>query len=107
MGRKQTASSRPELYILEKSDLSVKKEIDLNLSPADASVADIVVVSRFIFLGTGDSNAEFQVWNSDDLTSRWSDFDFPQAITGLEFLDDKIYAAVKSNDALHIIYDEP
>ena len=107
VGRKQTASSRPELYILEKSDLSVKKEIDLNLSPADASVADIVVVSRFIFLGTGDSNAEFQVWNSDDLTSRWSDFDFPQAITGLEFLDDKIYAAVKSNDALHIIYDEP
>ncbi|MEK7564054.1 MAG: hypothetical protein AAB510_00595 [Patescibacteria group bacterium] len=107
LGRKQTASGRPELYILKKSDLSIISGKDLNLNPSNALVAGISLASNFIFLGTSDSGAEFQVWNSNNLNTIWSDFNFPQAIAGIEFLDDKIYLAVKSNNALHVIYDQP
>ena len=107
LGRAQTAASRPELYILDRDDLSIIAEKDLNLNPSAALVEDIATVSNFIFLGTSDSGSEFQVWNSNNLTSIWSFFNFPQSIAGIEFMDDKIYAAVKSNSALHVIYDAP
>jgi Tfp pilus assembly protein PilV len=104
-GRAQTSTSRPELYVLNKADLSILASTDLGLSPAAAEVMDITAVSNFIFLGTSDSNAEFQVWKQNDLSSRWSFFNFPQAVTGIEFFEDKIYSSVDSNSALRVIYD--
>ena len=107
LGRARTASGRPELFILKTSDLSISASTNLGLNPSSATVQDIDAVSNFIFLGTSDSNAEFQVWNKNDLNSRVSYFNFPQAITGLEYMDNKIYVSVDSNNALHIIYDAP
>ncbi len=106
LGRKKTASSRPELYILNKNNFSVISSKNINLSPS-AAILDIAVISKFVFLGTSDTNKEFQVWKSDNLSTVWSTFNFPQAITGIEYFENKIYASVKSNNALHIIYDAP
>ena len=107
LGRAQTAAGRPELYILKTNDLSAIGSVDLGLSPSSATVEDIYAVSNFIFIGTSDSNTEFQVWNKSDLSAKWSYLNFPQSITGIEYIDDKIYASVDSNNALHIIYDAP
>ena len=108
LGRERSTSN-PDIYILDvstPSNPSVINSKNLNLNPSTASVIDIVVNNNFMFLGTSDSNREFQVWKLTNLSNVWSYFNFPQAAVGLDFLDEKIYAAVKSNDALHIIYDQ-
>ncbi|MBI4086217.1 MAG: hypothetical protein HY433_03200 [Candidatus Liptonbacteria bacterium] len=68
-------------------------------------VRDIVTVNPYAFLGTEDSNKEFQVWNvSNPVTpTLWSSFNFPQVATGVDYEDNIVYVSVRSNDALRII----
>lgn len=107
LGRARATGTNSDLFVLKTSDFAINGKVKLDMTPSGAAVEDITAVGSFIFLGTSDSNSEFQVWKVNDLSSLWSDFNFPQAITGIEFLDDKVYASVDSNDALHIIYDAP
>ena len=70
-----------------------------------ADLNDLRVRDTLAFLGTSDSNKEFQVWdisNPAQLTLL-SSFNFPQVATGVDYEDNLIYVSVRSNDALRII----
>jgi len=106
------SNSEPDLYIIDVTNPLAPLElggVNLNMGPSSAAVIDIIVLGDLAFLGTSDSNEEFQVWNisnPDDIVN-CSKFNFPEEIAGLDFLNDKVYAAVRSNDALHVISDQP
>ena len=79
----------------------------------------IVVSGKFAFLGTNDSNAEFQVFRIDNPADikncgepgypggfvGCGKYDFPAKISDLEFYDNLIYASIESNATFRIIYD--
>ncbi len=71
----------------------------------NVSVNAITVRDSLAFLGTSDSNREFQVWNIASSTNPtlWSSFNFPQVASGIDFENNLVYVAVRSNDALRII----
>lgn len=74
--------------------------IDLGVDLNDLRARDYLA-----FLGTSDSNKEFQVWNIEnpENISLISSFNFPQVATGIDYEDNIVYTAVRSNDALRII----
>ena len=109
LGRRHGASGRPDFYILNVQNpaaITVRGAINLGMSPSIARVFGIRVSGRFAFLATGDSNEEFQVYDISNPASivHISTFDFPQAATAIDYEDNLIYSAVRSNDALRIIY---
>ncbi|MBI2013730.1 MAG: hypothetical protein HYS87_02810 [Candidatus Colwellbacteria bacterium] len=61
------------------------------------------------FIGTTNSNTEFQVWRTDDPDDiqLWSSFNFPQSIMDIDYENNLVYTAVRSNDALRIITSSP
>ncbi len=69
------------------------------------NVNDIRVNGNLAFLATADSNAEFQTWDiaNPASTSLWSSFNFPQVGSGVDYENNLVYVAVRSNDALRII----
>ncbi|MBI5220619.1 MAG: hypothetical protein HY978_02140 [Candidatus Liptonbacteria bacterium] len=79
--------------------------VDLGSQDIAADVNGLVVRDYLAFLGTSDTNEEFQVWNISDPAdiSLWSSFNFPQVVTDLDYEDNLVYAAVRSNDGLRII----
>ncbi len=74
-----------------------------------ADINDMRARDDLAFIGTSDSNAEFQVWNitNPGNISFWSSFNFPQVASGIDFEDNLVYVAVRSNDALRIITSGP
>ncbi|MDP3697534.1 MAG: hypothetical protein Q8R55_05985 [Candidatus Taylorbacteria bacterium] len=121
-------STNPNFYILNVTNPSAiialgSKRITRNPSQV-LDVLAINVVSKFAFLGTSDSNAEFQAFRIDDpLDIRNCDespppgytfppegcgkYDFPAKITDLEYHDNLIYASIESNATFRIIFDDP
>ncbi len=92
-----------ELHILDISSSTTPQ----NLGSKDiaASVNGLVIRDGLAFLGTSDSNKEFQVWdvsNPQDIEF-WSSFNFPQVATGVDYEDNLVYVSVRSNDALRIV----
>lgn len=71
----------------------------------DDDVNGIVVRDYLAFLGTSTSNQELQILNISNPAniSLWSSLNFPQIITSIDYEDNLVYAAVRSNDALRII----
>ncbi|KKU91286.1 MAG: LVIVD repeat protein [Candidatus Jorgensenbacteria bacterium GW2011_GWA1_48_11] len=69
------------------------------------SVNGIVTRDYLAFLATSDSNSEFQIWNiaSSTAPALWSEFNFPQVATSIDYEDNVVYVSVRSNDALRII----
>lgn len=93
--------------ILDASSFSAISQLSaINLS---ADLNDSVVRDDLAFLATSDSNKEFQIWNVTNSASPefWSSFNFPQVATGIDFEDNLVYVAVRSNDALRIITSSP
>ena len=89
--------------ILDMANLSSISQLSaINLS---ADLNDLAVRDDLAFLGTSDANKEFQVWSIASSTEPelWSSFNFPQVATGIDFEDNIVYVAVRSNDALRII----
>lgn len=70
-----------------------------------ADINGIVVRDELAFMGTNDANNELKIWNISDPSNiiLWSSLNFPQIITSLDYEDNRIYAAVRSNDGLRII----
>ncbi|OGY99487.1 MAG: hypothetical protein A2945_01355 [Candidatus Liptonbacteria bacterium RIFCSPLOWO2_01_FULL_52_25] len=70
-----------------------------------ADVNDLTVRDTLAFLATSDSNKEFQVWNISNPASpsEIASFNFPQVGTAIDYEDNLVYVAVRSNDALRII----
>lgn len=109
LGRK-TSGADHDLYVLNISDLNNIISLgsqDLGFNPSSA-VEAIVVIGNLAFLGTSDVNEEFQVWNIGEPTNifRCSFFNFPATIAGLDFDGNLVFAGVRSNDALHVIFDD-
>lgn len=106
-----------DFYIINVAESDNPIEIsgtDIGMDPNMAKVESLVVLDGLAFLGTSDSNQEFQVWDVSipESPQWWSEDDFPQAVTGIDFYPDPIhgdmvYAAVRSNKALRIIFDDP
>ena len=72
---------------------------------AGGNVNDLYARESLAFLGTSDSNKEFQIVNISDLDNAvfYSSYNFPQVATGVDYRDNTIYVSVRSNDALRII----
>ncbi|MBI2035316.1 MAG: hypothetical protein HYT12_01385 [Candidatus Liptonbacteria bacterium] len=71
----------------------------------DTDVNDFRVRDDLAFLGTSSANEEFQIYDISDpinITFR-SSFNFPQIARGVDYEDNLVYVAVRSNDALRII----
>ncbi|MFH0890961.1 MAG: hypothetical protein V1856_02935 [Candidatus Liptonbacteria bacterium] len=68
-------------------------------------INDLRTRDGLVFLGTSDSNQEFQVWDASDPQNieLWSFFNFPQVATAVDYENNLVYVAVRSNDALRII----
>lgn len=96
-----------ELHVVDVKNSSTPQ----NLGSKDiaSDVNDLKVRDSLAFLGTADANKEFQVWNISDPANItfWSSFNFPQLITGIDYEDNLVYVAVRSNDALRIITSSP
>lgn len=113
LGRAKGLGSEHDFFVLDISNLSSifpLGSVLLNLNPSTAQVSEILVSDKTAFLGTSDSNEELQIWNIADpanivLNCSPCKFNFSAESTGLDFLDNFVYSSVKSNDALHIIYD--
>lgn len=92
-----------ELVVLDITDPSPIE--NLGDKEIDASINALVIRDYLAFLGTNESNNEFQVWNIEDplAMSLWSSFNFPQVVTGMDYEDNLVYVSVRSNDALRII----
>jgi len=92
-----------ELHIIDVSSSTSPQ----NLGSQDLAVDfnDLRVRDHLAFLGTSDPNKEFQVWNISNPASPSfvSSFNFPQVATGIDYEDNLVYVAVRSNDALRII----
>ena len=68
-------------------------------------VTGLVVRDYLVFMTTSASNEEFQVWNISDPANAFkvSGFNFPQVANGIDYEDNLVYVAVRSNDGLRII----
>jgi len=74
-----------------------------------AKTRDIVVAGSYAFLATENSNKEFQTWNISNLSNinLIASFNFPQVASGIDYEDNFVYVAVRSNDSLRIITSSP
>jgi hypothetical protein len=73
-------------------------------------VRDVVcVIGDLAFIGTENSNKEFQILDISDLDAitEYSFLNFPQVATGADFANNMVFIAVRSNDALRIITSSP
>ncbi|MEK7576336.1 MAG: hypothetical protein AAB482_01440, partial [Patescibacteria group bacterium] len=96
-----------EFHIIDVSSSSSPQ----NLGSVDLAVDlnDLRTRDSLAFFGTSDSNNEFQVWNISNPSnlSLVSSFNFPQVASGIDYEDNLVYVAVRSNDALRIITSTP
>lgn len=103
--------SEPRIYVGGKTKFYVSDAsnpsniITMGSSTIGNKTRDVAFASPYAFLGTEDSNKEFQVWNVSNPNSIafWSSFNFPQVATGVDYEDNLVYVSVRSNDALRII----
>ena len=70
-----------------------------------ADVNDIVSVGKYAFLATSNSNSELYVLDVSNPSSivQVGAFNYPQDGVGIDYEDNFVYAAVRSNDVLRII----
>lgn len=113
LGRARGTSSEHDFFVLDVSNPTVSipslGSVWLDMNPSGAKVEAIVIIGNLAFIGTSDSGEEFQVWNIANPASilNCSKYNFPEAATGLDFVDNLVYSSVKSNNALRIIFDNP
>ena len=114
LGREYLASSNPQFYTLDASDLFNIDEFDsLNVGLTNnTAIVGIAVSGKFAFLATTRQTAGFQVWNIEDLTnikptSACNIYNYSEKATGIDYLDNRVYISNESNDALRIIWDHP
>lgn len=72
---------------------------------AGNAVNNIVAKDYLAFIGSSNSNREFQVINisNPNNPTLWSYFNFSQVATGIDYENNLVYVSVRSNDALRII----
>lgn len=95
--------SNDDFYILDISNIgSIASLGSKNLA---TDLNDFRVRDSLGFFGASDSNKEFQVWNVGTPSNIvfWSSFNFPQVANAIDYEDNIVYVAVRSNDALRII----
>jgi hypothetical protein len=101
LGSEQGA--KDEVFILNvASTTSIQK---LGSFGVTGDVNDIRVSGNLAFLATSDTNAEFQVWDISNPASPAliANFNFPNIADGIDYENNLVYVAVRSNDALRII----
>lgn len=99
----RAAGSSDELRVVSISTPSSPQSLGTKNIGDD--VNGVAVRDVLAFVGTSDSNEEFQVWNiSNPLNmAKVSSFNFPQIASGIDYEDNLVYVSVRSNDALRII----
>lgn len=92
-----------KLFILNVSNASSVSS--LGSANIGSSVNGLEVHGNLAFLATSDSNEEFQVWDISNPASpnKISSFNFPQVAEAVDYENNYVYVAVRSNDALRII----
>ncbi len=96
-----------EFYLINTTDPATM--VNLGSISAGNVINDIVARDTLAFLATSNSNREFQVIDITNTSNPelWSFFNFPQVATGIDYEDNLVYVAVRSNDALRIITSSP
>ncbi|KKU99014.1 MAG: hypothetical protein UY32_C0008G0005 [Candidatus Jorgensenbacteria bacterium GW2011_GWC1_48_8] len=96
-----------DIYIVEASNPS--DIITLGTLSIGDVVNDIASRGNLAFIASSNSNREFQVVSIASSTNPtlWSSFNFPQVATGIDYENNLVYVAVRSNDALRIITSPP
>ena len=112
LGRKKGNAANPELYILNTTTATSVISLGsktINLNGANSAIVGIIVSGPLAFLATTDPNAGFQVWNISDpgSISNWSTFNYSEVAADMDFENNLIYIANRSNDALRIIKSKP
>lgn len=81
----------------------------LGIFDPGGAVNDIATRDYLAFIGTSNSNREFQVVDISSSTAPvlHSYFNFSQVATGVDYEDNLVYLSVRSNDALRIITSSP
>jgi len=97
------SGSGSELYILDVSNPGSVQQ--LGVQTVNADINGVVAKDRLVFLGTTESNSEFQVWDAlvPSSTVLWSTFNYPQVATGMDYEDNLVYTSVRSNEMIRII----
>ncbi len=102
-------SSGPELFIFNILDLLAGNETPRATSEVGDDVNTIRVSGKMMFLGTGESGEEFQVWKNDMGTwSIVSSLNVPRlAPLGIDFADNWVYLLTQSltqTELLKVVY---
>jgi hypothetical protein len=103
----RASAGDPELYILNAA--SPGAIATLGSKSVGADVTGIRIRQNLLFMGTADSNKEFQIWDISNPANMtlWGSFNFPQVATGIDYEDNLVYVSVRSNDAVRIITSSP
>jgi Tfp pilus assembly protein PilV len=110
----ERSNSHSDLYILNvttPSSITVLGSQSLNHNP-NSKLVDVIVSGPIAFVASDSSNDEFEVWNVSNPTNIFQqcaggqdDVHVSQAAVGLDFLDNVAYGAIRSQDALHTMFD--
>ncbi len=67
------------------------------------------IASELLFVGTDNSNNEFMILDISDLENiqLYAAFNFPQVVGGVDFANNMVFLAVRSNDSLRILTSTP
>ncbi|MEK7620363.1 MAG: hypothetical protein AAB413_03955 [Patescibacteria group bacterium] len=107
VGRENNSSTNPELYQFDRTDpvaLVQKNAIDVG-----GEINQIATAGPYVYLATGVSNLEFQIWEAG---SNWTmaytaGINMAQVATGITFDNNTIFIALRSNDAFQVIQPTP
>ncbi len=107
IGTENNSGTNPELYLFDASDpvnLVLSNQLDIG-----GSIQQIAVADSYLYLATGSSNNEFQVWQlgSNEEFVYTSGINLAQMATGIAFDDNTIFLSLRSNDAFQIIQPSP
>ncbi len=107
LGRTNTTGGRPDLYALTIAHpLSITSPASTRLGISNnTEISGIIMQGDYLFVSSTDSGTPFFIRKPDTLVNIVTcALNFPQATVDIEYQDNLVFTANKSNDALRIIY---
>lgn len=107
MGSDNNSSTNPELYQFDTTNpINLIKK---NSRDTGGAVKQIATAGQYVYLATGSSNNEFQIWQT---ASNWeliyeAGLNMAQMATGIAFDENTIFISLRSNDAFKVIQPAP
>jgi hypothetical protein len=116
LGRERTNNANErDFYVLDVSVPSAPSKLDAEryVSTGSGGVNAIHVQGNLVFLGTSDSNDEFKILNISNPTdiqvqpTCGPSLNYPQVAGDIDYIDNLVFVANRSNEVFRIMYDTP